>query len=124
MKDMLSRLSRKIAGNREKIVEPPHVEAAWLPAQLIEEAIGLHQTGRFADAESLCQQVLASEPSNFDAVHLLGVLAQQSGDRDRAVQLISRAVDIRPEDASARSNLGLVHRALGRLDEAEAALRQ
>ncbi len=124
MKGMLSRLSRKIAGKREERVETPHAETARPPAQLLEEAIGLYRSGRLGEAESLCQQVLAGEPSNFDAMHLLGVLAQQSGNSDRAVQLLCRAVDIRPDDASARSNLGLAYRTLGRFDEAEAALRR
>ena len=123
MKGMLSRLSRKIAGRREE-VEPPHAAAVRPLAQLLEEALGLHKTGRLAEAESLYQQVLAGEPSNFDAMHFLGLLAQQSGNSDRAVQLICRAVDIRPDDASARSNLGLAYRMLGRFDEAEAALRR
>ena len=125
MKDMLSRFSRKIAGKREKMVEPsPGTEKTRQPAQLIEDAIGLHRIGRLAEAETLYQQVLAVEPSNFDAVHLLGVLAQQAGNGERAVALIRRAVDIRPRDAPATSNLGLAYRSLGRFDEAETALRQ
>ena len=124
MKDMLSRLSRKIAGKREKMVEPRYAQPVRTSARLIEEALGLHRAGRLVEAETLYRQVLAGEPSNFDAVHLLGVLAQQTGNGERAVELILRAVDIRPDDASARSNLGLAYRTLGRFDEAESALRR
>ena len=85
---------------------------------LLQRAFALHQQDRLADAASLYEQVLAAEPSNFDALHLLGLAAHQSGDHDRAVDLISTALGIDQTQADACVNLGLALRALGRLSEA------
>src|SRR5690242_20710451 len=38
-----------------------------------------HQAGRFAEAEAIYRQVLAADPVNASAMHLLGVLANQLG---------------------------------------------
>ena len=41
-----------------------------------------HQAGRFAEAEAIYRQVLAADPRNAPALHLLGVLANQLGHPD------------------------------------------
>ena len=124
MKGLLSRLSRKLAGPPAAAVEAPAAGSTLDASAMIEEAIGLHRAGRMADAAAIYQRVLVLDAANFDALHMLGALAHQTGDAARAVELIGRAVEVRPDDASARGNLGLVYRALGRLDEAEGALRR
>ena len=42
-------------------------------------AIEHHQAGRLAEAEGIYRQVLARFPDHTDALHLLGVLAGQTG---------------------------------------------
>ncbi|MCA6312834.1 tetratricopeptide repeat-containing glycosyltransferase family protein [Phenylobacterium sp.] len=71
-----------------------------------------------ADAARLYEQILAAEPSNFDALHLLGLTAHQSGDHERAVELISAALRIDQAQPDACSNIGLALQALGRFSEA------
>jgi len=51
-------------------------------------------------------------------LHLSGVIAHQSGKSDIAIGLISRAIQINPEQASFYSNLGNALMEEGRLDEA------
>jgi len=46
---------------------------------LNEQAVALHRSGRWAEAESLYLQALADDPGDFDARHLLGVMRAQSG---------------------------------------------
>ena len=62
----------------------------------IEQAVGLavqHQTaGRLREAASIYEQVLRGKPDQPDALRLLGLIARQKGDNDRAVDLISRAM--------------------------------
>jgi predicted Zn-dependent protease len=62
-------------------------------------AIDLHQTGQLAPAAQLHRQVLLREPDNADALHLYGVLVHQQGDPRRALELIDRAVALRPDSA-------------------------
>lgn len=87
-------------------------------------ALGHHTAGRLAQAERLYRQVLDVEPDNIDALHLLGVMAYQAGDREAAITLYQRALAISPDAAAVASNLGNALRALGDLDGAVAAQRR
>ncbi|MFN9834416.1 MAG: tetratricopeptide repeat protein [Phenylobacterium sp.] len=89
-----------------------------LTVETLHRAFSLHQQGRLADAARLYEQILAAEPSNFDALHLLGLTAHQSGDHERAVELISAALRIDQTQPDACSNIGLALQALGRFSEA------
>jgi protein O-GlcNAc transferase len=77
-----------------------------------------HQAGRFAEAEAIYRQILAADPSNASALHLLGVLANQLGHPQASIELISQAIQVEPNAASFHSNLGVAYQGLGRLEEA------
>src|SRR5581483_5927934 len=64
-------------------------------AELSRRAVQYHQAGKLADAESCYRQVLAIDPNHFDSLHLLGVIAHQSGQSDLATNLISKAIATR-----------------------------
>ena len=89
--------------------------------QTLKLAVRHHGAGRLAKAESLYEQVLQADPDNPYALHLLGVVAHQTGDNDRAVELISQALAVKPDYADAHSNLGNALRELGRMEEALAS---
>jgi tetratricopeptide (TPR) repeat protein len=119
MKEFLARLSRKNLG--VKTVAPVQAAVAPLtPTQCVEAALAHHRAGRLSDAESLYREALAFDAESFDALHLLGVLYQQSGNSAKAVEVIGRAISLVPASSSAHSNLGLAYRALNRPDDAEA----
>ncbi len=71
----------------------------------ITEALKLHQTGRFEEAEAAYDAILAAEPEHADALHLKGVILMQRGDARGAVKLISQAIVVRPGDALYYTNL-------------------
>lgn len=77
-----------------------------------------HRAGRTAEAERLYRDVLDASPGHPDALHLLGVLALQSGRADDAVDRIAQAVA--GDDASPlfHANLGHALHASGRHREA------
>ena len=87
----------------------------------LEAGIAQHEAGRPERAAALYRKVLAREPDNADALHLLGVVALGEGRAERAVQLIGRAVARAPGFALAYSNLGNAQRAAGRKQEAKAS---
>jgi protein O-GlcNAc transferase len=89
--------------------------------QAFDLALQKHQAGRLAEAEALYRQILAAQPKHADALHLLGVIAQQVGRHDLAVELIRQAIVLKPNNAIAYSNLGAAYRANGRHDDAMAA---
>ena len=74
--------------------------------QAFELALGHHQFGRLAEAETIYRQVLAAEPRQADALHMLGVLAHQMGRNDVAAELIGQAIAAAPGVADFHSNLG------------------
>ena len=57
------------------------------------------QAGRHLDAQLCCRQALAADPDHADTLHLMGLLSLHAGQRDHAVEWISRAIrqDPRPE---------------------------
>ncbi len=92
--------------------------------QLIQVAVEHHQAGRLADAEAIYRQILAQVPDHPDALHLLGVLAGQTGRLDVAIDLISRAIALNPGAAIYYCNLSNVYRRAGNPHQAIAHARR
>jgi protein O-GlcNAc transferase len=86
-------------------------------------ALRQHRSGNLQQAEALYRQILAQHPEQPETLHLLGVLAQQTGRGALAVDLIGQAVRLRPNFPEALSNLAAALREQGRLDDAIAACR-
>lgn len=78
----------------------------------------LHRAGRLAQAEAMYRRVLEAEPENADALHLFGVLAQQAGRPDVAVEAIGLAIRHQPGRADFHNNFGEACRALGLHEDA------
>jgi protein O-GlcNAc transferase len=89
--------------------------------QTIEQGKALHGMGRIAEAEAIYRAVLARDPREFDALHLLGLIRYQQGRPREAHDLLSRAIKLRPRSAQALSIFMATLLALGRLEEALAA---
>lgn len=92
-------------------------------------AVEHHRAGRLQQAHELYRQLLAHEPNNADVLHLMGVLAHQTGRNDIAIDFIGRA--IAGSGGPNRSNIAAMHynlsealRAMGRREDAAAALRR
>ena len=97
-------------------------DAAYHRAQeMLAAGYARHQAGDFAPASDIYRQVLTLDPRNFDALHLLGLIAWQAGDFAQAATLIAQALEINPFHAGACFNHGLVCTALGQHTAALAA---
>ncbi len=83
-------------------------------------AIQHHQGGRLQAAEQIYRQILALEPNQPDAIHLLGLIAFQRGQPDEAVACYRRALELRPDCAEVHNNLGNALKQQGKPDEAVA----
>lgn len=90
----------------------------------LQEAVAHHRNGRTDAAEALCRAVIASEPGNAEALHLLGALRLAKGDAVAARSLIEAAIRIRPTAGLYHHNLGKTLDILGRLDDAVASHRR
>ncbi len=69
--------------------------------QAIDLAVQHHNVGRLPEAENIYQQILQTNPDQPVALHLLGVIAHQVGKNDTAVDLIARALALKPDCAEA-----------------------
>ncbi|HEX4193040.1 MAG TPA: tetratricopeptide repeat protein [Stellaceae bacterium] len=90
------------------------------PQDSFNEALRLHQSGQFVEAERLYRQILTRDPRHADSLHLLGVLAYQRGEPQSAIDLIAQAIAINDAVPFFHNNRGLALVALGRTDEAAA----
>jgi tetratricopeptide (TPR) repeat protein len=85
--------------------------------QQLEEGVRFHNAGKYKEAEAIYNQVLRQDPGNFDALHLLGVMAQQIGRHQLSVDLIRKAIAARPNIPDFHVSLGLALLALKLNDE-------
>jgi protein O-GlcNAc transferase len=85
---------------------------------LREKAIALHRSGQISEAERLYRDVLAADPRDFAALHLLGVIHAQQGRNEDALAEIDAALLLKPDDADAQLNRANVLKVMGRADAA------
>ncbi len=88
------------------------------------QAMALHRAGRAQEADEQYAAVLRAEPTQPRALRLQGILARDTGDLDRSLKLLRKAVDAAPADPEPAAELGLSYLAAGYLHLAEAAFRQ
>ena len=69
------------------------------------------------------QKILLKEQDNASALHLLGVLHDQQGRHDQAVEEIGRAVALQPNVPAFHANLAEAYRALGQFERAAGCCR-
>jgi predicted O-linked N-acetylglucosamine transferase (SPINDLY family) len=84
----------------------------------LKAAAGFHAAGRLAEAEAAYRHILETDPENFEAKHLLGVLHAQKGAFAEAASLIGEALALDDRSAPAWNNYANVLHRLNRMDEA------
>lgn len=95
------------------------------PALLYARGLYWEQAGDTGRAEADLRQLLAAEPDNAAALNALGYLLADHTDRyQEALELILRALVAEPDNPAIIDSHGWVLFRLGRLAEAEAALRR
>ena len=113
-------MSKKI----KKRPPSPFTKTLRDPAHTLQEALRLHQAGRFDEAENLYRQILAAQPRHSDALNLLATLYQQRGEFNRAIPLLHQAIALKPERPDYHSNLGSAFRSLAQQEKAMQAFRK
>ena len=93
------------------------------PQSDIDRARELHRGGAINDAKRIYESILEAEPANAEALHLLGVVGLQTGSPDRAIDLISQAIEIDEANARFHNNLGEAFRTRRDIPKALASYR-
>ena len=86
----------------------------------LQSALRHHQKGELQKAEAVYRQILRADKGNADALHLLGVIAYQSGRNTEAIELIGKAICVNQNVPIFHNNLGLAFHGQGKLEEAMA----
>jgi tetratricopeptide (TPR) repeat protein len=86
--------------------------------KLMQDAVPHLQAGRLKEAETFYQQVLDQQANHPGALHMLGLLKYQSGDKQGAVELIERAITVKPDFADAYTNAANIYAELGQMENA------
>jgi len=86
--------------------------------QLLVRAIQSFQSGKFDEAEQSLYQVLKSQPKNFDALHILGVLKGSKNQHKEALEFFRKALRIDQNNSSLNFNIAKAFSENGEEDKA------
>jgi tetratricopeptide (TPR) repeat protein len=114
----MRRDQRRASTNRNEISTDPRA------VEFLQRGVQCHQAGLLTQAEVCYRQVLAVQPNHADGLHLLGVLAHQGGRPEAAIELIRLALQQHDYNPVYRTNLAVVLRDQGKIDEAIAEARK
>ena len=81
-------------------------------------AFDLHKSGRCDEAISLYQAILATDPHNFDVLHLLGLAAYQDRQLAAAEAFLVQAIAIKSDFWQIYASYGRTLHDLARLEDA------
>ncbi len=112
------RRSKSTTWDKRRRQQKRHAATSPVLSGLLRAAIAGHEAGRFEDAEQKYTEILQQQPDHPDALHLLGVLVQQTGRYEMAVDLITKAIAANDGIGEYHCNLGLALKAQGKFVEA------
>jgi len=85
---------------------------------LISKALALHESGDLQGALDLYQEVLKSDPKDFNAHHLIGVIHLQENALTQAESSFLHALELNSEDVNLCNNLSILYEKTKRFDKA------
>jgi len=91
---------------------------------LLQQATEHHQAGRVIEAGEIYRRILADDPDNLAALNAMGVIANQLGRPDLALDYFGHVLRLADGHAIHHNNFGQALLALGRLDEAIDSFRR
>ncbi len=92
--------------------------------EVFKRALAAYQAGDAARARKHLKKVLAKDPRNVDAHHLMGLVASELGHHDAAVRHLETAIALNGKVAELHNNLGEAYRRAGDFERAVACYRR
>ena len=77
-----------------------------------------YRNREFKTGELYCYKILSIDPNHFDSISMLASISAFSGNFDKAVELLKKAIKVQPKNTRALHNLGTSYKELGKLNEA------
>jgi len=84
----------------------------------LNQGLALHKAGKYAQARKIYEDILKINPNHFDAIQLLGTIALQTCEYEKAIELLSLALKIDANNFSVLTNLGNTFKDLKRFEDA------
>jgi tetratricopeptide (TPR) repeat protein len=117
----MNRKDRRAAAKQDRTGRGKTASAAQAK---IEQAISLAQAGDMGGAEVLLDAVRKVDPDLPEVNHQLGMIYARTGRTDSGLELLRRAVEMRPEESLYWNNLAAACLAIERSQEAVDAVRK
>ena len=76
------------------------------------------QNGKISEAKDICIDILKTEPNNYNALYLLGVIAFQTKNYSKSVEIIAKAIEINPNNSEYYNFKGIALVHLNKFEEA------
>lgn len=92
--------------------------------QAVQAALADHRAGHSAQAEAACRALLAAQPDNAEALHVLGLILAGTNRADEGIELIRQSIAYRPGAREGHQNLGILLMKRRRWKDAAQAYRQ
>ena len=86
---------------------------------MVSKAIETHKNGNLQNAKELYLHILDLDNLNYNAIHMLGVIASQEKNFTLSIELLQQAILIKSDDPRVFYNLGLAAYELGQFNLAE-----
>jgi tetratricopeptide (TPR) repeat protein len=93
-------------------------------AEFFRQAVNYLETDKLVDAKKLFLKILAVEPKNVEALHLLGVVAIQSQNYFEAIDFLQQAITLQGHRTEFYNNLGIAYKLAQHYPEAIEAFYQ
>ena len=93
-------------------------------AKAIDLAFSHYNNADMPAAEQMCRMLLARDPSQVDAMQLLGLIFTQRREYAQAIKFLREAVNLAPGHSALHNNLGMTLHRMGKTEEAVVQFRK
>lgn len=92
--------------------------------KILRKAFEKFGLGQYSQVDTSCRRLLKQYPENSDALHLLSLTIKQQGHLNQALTFMAKSVELSPERAEFRGNLGNLFTQMGNFQQAETQYRK
>ena len=118
----MGRERREIINDENNMAEKRQFDSRLCQKDHLDEIFSLaaqhHQKGNYKDAENLYKQILEVNPTHYQSLGNLGLLAKQFNKYNTSKRLLEKAIQISLNFANAHYNLGNTYQELGETQQA------
>ncbi|MBO1349441.1 MAG: tetratricopeptide repeat protein [Hormoscilla sp. GUM202] len=84
----------------------------------LKEALGHYKAGRLDKARAVYLAMLKQQPHQVEAMQMLGIIAYQTPEYDRAINYFQQVISIKPDWPETYNNLGASFWEQGKIEQA------